>query len=155
MTKKMYSPVSKSDGWWQCLQLNSCPLKIQSDQRETSWERKVKNAKHKRFEWAEFQESNPKNSLNCICTSNNSLSDTDHMSWMITQVFHRPAHLLLDKYWPIFSWLFHSSLCRAKTLPSLMKDRLWLRESLAGQSEAMSRKNLEENQKFKLAGGGI
>ncbi len=36
-----------------------------------------------------------------------------------------------------------------------MKDRLWLRESLAGQSEAMSRKNLEENQKFKLAGGGI
>lgn len=55
----------------------------------------------------------------------------------------RPAHLLLDKYWPIFSWLFHSSLCRAKTFPSLIKDRLWLSESLAGQSEAMSRKNLE------------
>lgn len=84
---------------------------------------------------------------NCTCTFNNSLLDVGLMSWMTTLITHCPAHLLLDKYWPIFSWLFHSSLCRAKTFPSLIKDRLWLSESLAGQSEAMSRKNLEENPK--------
>lgn len=50
--------------------------------------------------------------------------------------------LLLDRYWPILSWLFHSSLWRASTLPSLMKDRLWLTESLGGESDAMSKKNL-------------
>lgn len=90
MTKNVQPSQSK---WWMMimfttkqLSLKDSVLPIQSDQRETSWERKVKNAKHKRFEWAEFQESNPKNSLNCICTSNNSLSDTDHMSWMITSL---------------------------------------------------------------------
>lgn len=50
--------------------------------------------------------------------------------------------LLLDKYWPILSWLFHSSRWRASTLPSLMNDRLWLTESLGGESDAMSKKNL-------------
>lgn len=66
-----------------------------------------------------------------------------------SQASHQ-SHLLLDKYWPIFSWLFHSSRCRANTFPSLMKDRLWFRESLAGQSEAMSRKNLQMNPKHQL-----
>ena len=50
--------------------------------------------------------------------------------------------MLLERYCPIFSWLFHSRRCRASTLPSLLKDRLWFTESLAGQSDAMSRKNL-------------
>lgn len=51
--------------------------------------------------------------------------------------------LLLDRYCPIRSWLFHSRRCRASTFPSLMKDRLWFTESLGGESEAMSRKNLK------------
>lgn len=51
-------------------------------------------------------------------------------------------HLLLERYWPILSWLFHSRRWRARTLPSLMKDRLWLTESLGGESDAMSKKNL-------------
>lgn len=51
-------------------------------------------------------------------------------------------YLLLDKYWPILSWLFHNRRCRASTLPSLMKDRLWFTESLGGESDAISKKNL-------------
>lgn len=55
-------------------------------------------------------------------------------------------HLLLERYWPILSWLFHSRRWRARTLPSLMKDRLWLTESLGGESEAMSKKNLRRRE---------
>lgn len=50
--------------------------------------------------------------------------------------------LLLERYWPILSWLFHSRRWRASTLPSLIKDRLWLTESMFGESDAMSKKNL-------------
>lgn len=50
--------------------------------------------------------------------------------------------LLLERYWPILSWLFHNKRWRASTLPSLIKDRLWLTESLGGESDAMSKKNL-------------
>lgn len=52
-------------------------------------------------------------------------------------------YLLLERYWPIFSWLFQSRRWSASTLPSLMKERLWLTVSLAGQSDAMLRKNLQ------------
>lgn len=54
------------------------------------------------------------------------------------------SNLLLERYWPILSWLFHSRRWRARTLPSLMKDKLWLTESLGGESEAMSKKNLRQ-----------
>lgn len=59
-------------------------------------------------------------------------------------VLHQILHpdLLLERYWPILSWLFHSRRWRASTLPSLIKDRLWLTESLGGESDAMSKKNL-------------
>lgn len=54
----------------------------------------------------------------------------------------RKSYLLLERYWPIFSWLFQSRRCKASTLPSLMKERLWFTVSLVGQSDAISRKNL-------------
>lgn len=57
------------------------------------------------------------------------------------------SYLLLERYWPIFSWLFQSRRCKASTLPSLMKERLWFTASLVGQSDAISRKNL---QKYKI-----
>ena len=53
-------------------------------------------------------------------------------------------YLLLERYWPIFSWLFQSRRCKASTLPSLMKERLWFTASLVGQSDAISRKNLQK-----------
>lgn len=64
------------------------------------------------------------------------------------RVFNIPmtekSYLLLERYWPIFSWLFHSRRCKASTLPSLMKERLWFTASLVGQSDAISRKNLQK-----------
>lgn len=60
------------------------------------------------------------------------------------------TYLLLERYWPILSWLFQSSRWRASTLPSLIKDRLWLTESLGGESEAMSKKNLQQRKEYTL-----
>lgn len=62
------------------------------------------------------------------------------ISVLLYQIIY--SDLLLERYWPILSWLFHSRRCRASTLPSLIKDRLWLTESLGGESDAMSKKNL-------------
>lgn len=65
------------------------------------------------------------------------------------------SDLLLERYWPIFSWLFHNRRWSARTLPSLMKDRLWFTESLAGQSEAMSKKNLQRDTICNMQVGSI
>lgn len=63
------------------------------------------------------------------------------------RVFNIPmtekSYLLLERYWPIFSWLFHSDVKQAHC-HQLMKERLWFTASLVGQSDAISRKNLQK-----------
>lgn len=73
------------------------------------------------------------------------------LTWVLNFPLTAKSYLLLERYWPIFSWLFHRRRCKARTLPSLMKERLWFTASLVGQSDAISRKNLKKqkaNRKF-------